>query len=463
MATEVYIKPRGVRGSPTMGAAQLADKARSLGVAVITFTLGDLFPKPQEEQDIGAWMAALQKAHADQPNNPMYALRKGDARRGYAPAAGLPALREAAAFHFTRDTGMPATAADVRIGHGGKGTLTGSFRNFEKLDAPTVLMAAPGWPTNYDVFPAGTRIVEVDTQGRGLMNPQQLREALGSYPNPHAILINAPSNPTGENYEPAEREAVLAVVQEMAPGTTVVFDDPYGKMVYRDAPYVITEVLQRGPIERAMFAAGRVAVIRTASKEYGMADSRVGWLVTKDKALLESLQNFNESEAGGISGIAQEEVMAALHFGDDFITRTVAELSHKRQMVIDGVAKLRHAALLAPKGTIYSWIDFSTLRGQFVPSSAIATDAARDAILSEAEKKAGGFAITTPADMMLYLVYVAGICPVQGTPFHAPGLSLADRDWHIRFTFCGDKTELARGIEQLQRAEAQLTPASEAA
>ena len=194
-----------------------------------------------------------------------------------------------------------------------------------------------------------------------------------------------------------------------------------------------------------------------------MADSRVGWLVTKNKSLLESLQNYNESEAGGISGIAQEEVMAALHYGDSFIERTVEELTTKRQMVVDGVATLKRATLNAPQGTIYAWIDFSALKGSFVPASAIATDAARDAILTDGEKKAGGFSIGAPSDMMRYLAYVAGICPVQGTPFHAPGLKLADRDWHIRFTFCGDIKELARGIEKLQKAEAQLIEAKAAA
>lgn len=461
-ATEVFVKPRGVRGSPTMGAGQLAEKARGLGVDIITFTLGDLFPKPDEEKDIAAWVMKLKNAHSKDPSVDMYKLRKAD-RRAYAPAAGLVSLRAACAHHFTRDTGMAATTADVRIGHGGKGTLTGSFRNLEKKESPLVITAAPGWPTNYDVFPHGTRIVEADTNGRGLMSAQQLGDVLSQFPEPDIILINAPSNPTGENYEAAEREALLKVVAEKTKETTVVFDDPYGKLVFRDGPYDITKVLQRGATEKQLFEAGRIAVIRTASKEYGMADSRVGWLVTKNKALLESLQNYNESEAGGISGISQEEVMAALHFGDGFIERTVAELTTKRQMVIDGVGALKRASLHAPQGTIYAWIDFSKLRGSFVPAAAIATDAARDAILSEAEKKAGGFAIETPADMMRYLAYVAGICPVQGTPFHAPGLKLANKDWHIRFTFCGDSSELARGIDKLQKAESQLTEAKAAA
>lgn len=460
MATEVYVKPRGVRGSPTMGAGQLAEKAKSLGVDIITFTLGDLFPKPHEENDIAAWVAQLKVAFAANPKTEMYKLRQGDNRRGYAPAAGLMSIREAAAYHFTRDTGIEADGRDVRIGHGGKGTLTGAFRNFEKRTNPTVLMAAPGWPTNYDVFPAGTRLVEVDTQGRGLMSPAQLSDALAEYPNPDVILVNAPSNPTGENYDAVEREAFLRIVAEKTTSTVVVFDDPYGKLVFRDEPYDITKVVQRGALEKQLFAAGRVAVIRTASKEYGMADSRVGWLVTKQKDFLESLQNFNESEAGGISGISQEEVMAALHFGDGFIIRTVAELTEKRAMVMDGLKNLQYATLNAPQGTIYSWIDFTKLQGKFVPASAVATDAARAEILSDAERSAGGFTIATPADMMRYLAYVVGICPVQGTPFHAPGLSLAPRDWHIRFTFCGDKQELARGIKKLVESEALLADAS---
>ncbi len=460
-STEVFVKPRGVRGSPTMGAGQLAEKARGLGVDIITFTLGDLYPKPDEDKDIAHWVKQLKDAHAKDASVEMYKLRKHD-RRAYAPAAGLMSLRAACAHHFTRDTGTSASAADVRIGHGGKGALTGTFRNLEKKDSPLVITAAPGWPTNYDVFPHGTRLVEVDTLGRGLMNPEQLADALAQYSEPDVILINAPSNPTGENYDAVEREAILKVVAEKTKATIVVFDDPYGKLVFRDG-YDITKVLQRGAVEKKLFEAGRTAVIRTASKEYGMADSRVGWLVTKNKSLLESLQNYNESEAGGISGISQEEVMAALHFGDGFIERTVAKLTQKRQIVIDGVGALKRAALHSPQGTIYAWIDFSKLKGSFVPASAVASDAARDAILTDAEKKAGGFAIAAPTDMMRYLAYVAGICPVQGTPFHAPGLSLADRDWHIRFTFCGEIKELARGIEKLQKAEAQLSDKKAAA
>ncbi|MEJ0010395.1 MAG: pyridoxal phosphate-dependent aminotransferase [Alphaproteobacteria bacterium] len=457
-SSDVYIKPPGVRASPTMGADALAKKARSLGIDILTYTLGDLFPKPDEEKDIAGWLVQLKAAHKKDPANAIYAMW---AKRSYAPPGGTEGLRAAAAYHFTRDTGITATADDVRAGHGGKGTLTAAFRDLEKKEGRTVFLAGPGWPTNFDVFPTGTRIVEVATDGRGLMTVEQLKAKLAKYPNPDIILINAPSNPTGANYTPAEREALLALIasDKHAAKATVVFDDPYGKLVFDEKGYDIATVLRRGPAEKALFEAGRLAVIRTASKEWGLADLRVGWIVTRNTALLTSVANCNSSEMGGVSGHDQDLLMAALHFGDSFIERTVAELREKRAMLIAGVAKLKFAGMEEPKATIYGWIDFSGLKDKFVPVSALRCEKALE-VLNDNERAKGGFTIRTPQDMMRYLAYVAGICPVQGTPFYAPEGALGKADWHVRFTFCGDKAELAEGIRRLQQAEALLDGAA---
>lgn len=455
MASFEYIKPKGVRSSPTMSAGQLAAKAKSLGVDITVFTLGDLFPKPTEAE-IAGWVAQLKKDNK-------FPLRGESQARGYAPPGGLPGFLAAAAWQFSQDTGIEVDAAQVRAGHGGKGTLTAAFRHFEAKAKPaTVLLAAPGWPTNYDLFPEGTRIIEVDTKGRGIMSAAELEQALAQYPEPELVFINAPSNPTGANYTTEEREAIVALVAAKTKTTMLAFDDPYGKLVFDREPYDIRKVLQRGPAEKALFDAGRIAVFRTASKEYGMADSRVGWLVTKAADYLTSVQNVNESEMGGVSGRAMEEVIAALVYGDGFITQTVNVLREKRQLVIDGVKKLQYATAADPQGTIYSWIDFTALKGKFVPANAIATDAARTEILSAEEQKAGGFTIATPADMMRYLAYVVGICPVQGTPFYAPKSPFAANDWHIRFTFCGEMADLKRGLEKLAAGEAKLQAGAKA-
>lgn len=454
--SDIFVKPGGVRPSPTMSADQLAKKAQSLGIDIITFTLGDLEPKPAEDE-IEGWKQQLKDAEKANPEDVKF--RRWNKQK-YAPATGTEGFRAAAAFHHSKDTGIEVTADHVRVGNGGKGTLTATFRDLEKQESPLVFVAAPGWPTNYDVFPKGTRIAEVDTDGRGLMTPAQLRAKLEKYPNPSIILINCPTNPTGENYTPEEREELLKVIKEagdLAKDTVVVFDDPYGRLVFDREPYDIGTVLKRGPIEKELFDAGKVAVIRTTSKEWGMADTRVGWIVTKNTGLLATVGNAHASEKGGISGRAQDEAMAALHFGDKFVEQTVAELKEKRQMLIEGASQLKYTSMEDPKGTIYGWPDFSALKGKFVPMSAVLTEAARHSdVFTDEEREKGGFTIKGSSDLMRYLGFVVGICPVEGQPFHAPGLELGKKDMHIRFTFCGDKQQLAEGIARLQQAEQHI-------
>jgi|GEM_PF-2729354 len=452
-----YAAPLVPRSSPTMTAANMAAKAKALGVNVDVFTVGDLFPKPAEEM-VQGWVAKLRERAATEKTTPRFALRAAARERAYSETGGLPTLREEIAIGFSRDTGIIVEASEVRCGNGGKGSLTGAFAYLAGKTKPVVLFAAPAWPTNYDMFPAGTRIIEVDTKGRGIMSPQELTEVLKQYPNPDIILINAPSNPTGANYSPEEREQVMGVIKDKTKTTILAIDDPYGKLVFDREPYDIRKVLQRGVIEKELFEAGRIAVFRTASKEYGMAGSRVGWVVTRCNDMLVSLQNYNESKGGGISSGSQLEVQAALMFGDDFITHTVAALKEKRTIVMEGIGKLQFASMHAPQATIYAWVDFSKLKGKFVPIDAIPTEAAQESsdVLSDNQRKAGGFTIAVPADMMRYLVFVAGVCPVQGTPFFAPGSEAGTEDWHVRMSFCNDIAELKRGVEKLQKAETLL-------
>lgn len=458
-----YAAPAVPRSSPTMTAANMAAKAKALGIEVDVFTVGDLFPKPTEAE-IAGWVKQLRDAAAKN-NSPRFALRPAAKERAYSETGGLPTLREEIAVGFTNDTGMEVDAGHVRCGNGGKGALTGAFAYLAGKEKPVVMFAAPAWPTNYDMFPTGCRIIEVDTNGRGIMSAEQLSAALKQYPNPDVILINAPSNPTGANYSPEEREAVMKVLKEETKTTLIAFDDPYGKLTFDRQPYNIKTVLNRGAIEKELFAAGRVAIFRTASKEYGMAGSRVGWVVTRFNDMLVSLQNYNESKGGGISSTTQVEVQAALMFGDDFITNTVKTLTEKRSIVVDGLKKLKYATANAPQATIYCWVDFAALKGKFVPASAIATEAGRNSndIMSDAERKAGGFTIATPNDMMRYLVFVAGVCPVQGTPFFAPGSPAGAEDWHVRMSICNEMPELKRGVEKLQKAESVLKDSAAAA
>ena len=438
-----FIVPLEMRDSPTMSAATMADAAKARGKKVEVVTVGDLFPKPTVDT-VEGWVAKL---HADASADHATAEKFKLPATGfaYSPTTGIASLRAAAAECFTRDTGIAATAAHVCVGTGGKGALNGAL-SFLKAGA-LVFVAAPGWPTNYDMFPAGVRLIEIAT-GDGILRAADLKLALAQYGEPAAILINAPCNPTGANYAGSEREDFFAVVAQETKNTLVASDDPYGKLVFDREPYDVTRVLQRGPHEKALFEQARLACFRTVSKEYGLAGLRVGFVVTHHKEALSCLKKWNESKGGGMGVEDQIKAQAALMYGDDFITRTVGLLLEKRALLLEGIAALNYATVNAPRGTIYGWVNFAGLLGKTVAAEHSETGAA--------------YVIDSPATMMRYLVNVAGVCGVSGTPFYAPATATnpaspaASRDWHVRMSFCCEKEQLERALANLKAAEANL-------
>jgi aspartate aminotransferase len=433
---DAYSVPNALRSSPTMSAANYGKKVAASGRDITFLTVGDLYVKPSVEQ-LQSWCAQLE-ADAKQHPDKVY-LKTVPARDTYkyADTLGAVGLRAAIAHCFIRDTGIDGvTEQHVAVGTGAKGALNGVCSVLASGDS--VILASPGWPTNFDMFPAGVRVIEVDTEGRGLIAPEQLRRVLRAKPEAKAILINAPSNPTGANYSKEERIELMQVLQQEVVDREflILLDDPYGKLVFDG------QTLQRGDAEKALFNAGKIAVLRSMSKEYGLAGARIGYVVSKSPDVIEMVKRWNESKGGGISGPEQTTAHAALLYGDAFIASTIEDLRSKRAVLMQAVKALRYATMQEPRGTIYGWINFSALKDKTIPAGHT---------LAGAE-----LTISTPEEMMVYLVEVAGVQGVGGTPFYAPGSPLALSDWHVRMTFCGDKAELEKAGAKLKRAEEVL-------
>jgi aspartate/methionine/tyrosine aminotransferase len=436
----ISMRPPEDRPSPTYAALNTANQlVKDIGAENVTkLTLGELDVSPSNTFLDTCKAVAHGKASgdilyklADVPGDKAPSADAGDisgipiiniaAGCNYPPAEGTLELRRAAAWKFSKDSGIPATDKDVIVSLGGKAVLALIGRAFKPGDE--VLVAAPGWPTNYDIWRDGVEIVEYDTKGRGLMTAEELKKALTDHPGIKAVLINDPCNPTGARYTPEEREAVMKVLNDEntrrskikgTPPVLAIMDDPYGALNYNGAP------LARGDEEKKIFGDGNQVVVNSVSKVYARPDIRIGWAVTKNHKLLETMKNGIQTLGTSAQVEEQNKAQLLLLFGDKFIEWTKARLKERAEsfatainnITVNGKQVLR---MDVPQGAIYGQIHCDALKGAMY------------------EFKGETRTINTPQDVATFMSDVVHAPPVEGRPFFADKSPAAEESgWFLR-------------------------------
>lgn len=122
----------------------------------------------------------------------------------------------------------------------------------------------------------------------------ELRAALR--PSTRLIAVNFPHNPTGALPDRAAFEAVVQIAEEA--GATLLSDEVYRLLEYDPADR-LPAAAERSP---------RAVSLGVMSKAFGLAGLRVGWLATRDTALLERVAAFKDYLS--ICNSAPSEVLA---------------------------------------------------------------------------------------------------------------------------------------------------------
>ncbi|HWD22077.1 MAG TPA: aminotransferase class I/II-fold pyridoxal phosphate-dependent enzyme [Burkholderiales bacterium] len=264
---------------------------------------------------------------------------------GYAPNAGLPALRQAVARRVSGRWATQVAESRVVITTGAIGGLYSAL--MAVLDpADEVLIPDPGWP-NYEAIAhlAGARPVRYGlAAARGFL-PDMAEIRRLTTPRTKALLLNTPANPTGAVFP---GEVMRALIEHArATGLYVVSDEVYEDMVFEGAH------VSAGSLD----AADRVFVVSGASKSFAMTGWRLGWLVCPEPlaAVATALQ---EPVTSCASTITQKAGEAALAGGDECVRAFCARFRRRRDMVVE---LLGASGLLAcvPAGAFYALVDIA--------------------------------------------------------------------------------------------------------
>ncbi len=270
------------------------------------------------------------------------ALRAGHTH--YTHSLGLPELREAICRHYGRAYGVAVHPDQVVVTSGTSPAMLLAFALLLEAGGEVVIS-----DPHYACYPNFIRFFEGEpvcvsvSAGDGFQfSPESISAARSS--RTRAVLINSPSNPTGNLLGPDRMEAIAAL------GLPILSDEVYHGLVYREPAHSILEYTDNA------------FVINGFSKAYAMTGWRLGYLVAP-QACIRSLQKMQQNLFISANAFVQWAGVAALEQAGPDVARMRAIYDERRRYVL---ARLRDMGLglpVEPTGAFYALADIRSFSG----------------------------------------------------------------------------------------------------
>lgn len=157
-------------------------------------------------------------------------LVKHATRQSYLPSAGIPELRRAVASFHSNQLQSEVEANQVIIAPGSKALLFA----FQMAVAGATVLHTPSW-VSYEpqsrLFNRPVLRLPASPEDGHRLHPAKLSQLLRHSPNGHHLLIlNSPSNPTGQMFEPGLLEELAEICRREQ--VLVLSDEIYGLTAY---------------------------------------------------------------------------------------------------------------------------------------------------------------------------------------------------------------------------------------
>jgi aspartate aminotransferase len=344
------------------------------------------------------------------------AMDRGETR--YTAVEGILELRQAICEKFKRDNSLEYIPAQIQVACGGKQSIYNAM--VATLDpGDEVIIPAPYWVSYNDItlICEGTPVVlECPIEQNFKLQPDQLEAAITD--RTKWIILNSPSNPSGEAYSYDEMKALTDVLLKH-PNVWVMTDDMYEKIVYDDF-----EFCTPSQVEPALF--DRTLTLNGVSKAYAMTGWRVGY-AAGPLELIKAMNKVQSQSTTHTSSISQVAAVAALTGPQDFIATNNVIFKERRDLVVSMLNQAAGLVCTKPQGAFYVYPSCAGMIGKTTP---------------------GGKVLENDEDVVTYLLESEGVACVHGAAF---GLSPA-----FRISYAVATEALEDACQRIQRACAAL-------
>jgi aspartate/methionine/tyrosine aminotransferase len=367
--------------------------------------LADKLPKPRTAKVVGL--------HRGDPSfaTPEYVVQAAiqamrDGFTHYPAPQGDPALREAIANYQSGISGVPVSASETLVTNGGTGAVYASMVGLLN-EGDEVIILDPTYSLYADVARVvGAKIVSVPLTSSFKIDVDAVRRAVT--PATRMLVMNYPSNPTGQQLQQSELDGLAAIAAEH--DLAVLSDEVYDQLVFKGK-----HISALGHPELTE----RTILVNSFSKSYAMTGWRVGWVAAKGK-LLKPIASINRTAAGYINSIAQKAAIEALtNEAEDVKWRgwMLDQYQLQRKAMWEQLEAIPGVKVYEPEAAFYAWVHY-------------------DAPLSAVE--------------MMAFLYERGLNVRPGTEFGAMG------EKHLRFTFAPSVADITQGIGIFKAAMEEL-------
>ena len=270
-----------------------------------------------------------------------------DGRTKYAPAPGIPALRDALAENYRNNNGVDGVeAAQVVVSPGGKYSC---YLAILAVISPgdEVIIPAPYWvsyPEMVKLAGGVPKSVFAGQEGGFKMSPEQLRESIT--PKTRLVIINSPSNPTGAIYSPVELQALVEVCLEA--GVYIMSDEIYEHLLYDGVEHV-------SPASFSKEAADAVITVAGFSKTFSMTGWRLGTLMAP-LPIAKAVASLQSQTSSNATTFAQFGALAAMQNWDQSMAAVSGMLEvfdRRRLRLLEGLTAIPGVECARAQGAFY--------------------------------------------------------------------------------------------------------------
>lgn len=358
-----------IKSSASVAAAARVRELKAEGRRILDLTVGE----PDFDTPAHIKAAAVE------------AISRGETK--YTSVTGTPALQKAILQTLAQRTGLEYTPAEITIGGGAKQVIFTAF--MATLDAgDEVIVPAPYWVSYPDMVLANDGIPVVVPCGEDVgfkLTPDALTGALTD--RTKWVILNAPSNPTGAVYSPAELRA-LADVLAGFPHVSVLTDEIYDQIYFGDGK--LTSLVEVAPELK-----DRVLAVNGVSKAYAMTGWRLGY-AAGPAPVIAAINKLQSQISSCPSSVSQAAAVAALTGDQGFVRDSLEVYRKRRDTAVASLNAVDGLSCTTPEGAFYAYVNCAGVIGRTTPDGGVISD---------------------DQDFTLYLLEAASVAVIQGSAY----------------------------------------------